>query len=94
MFWLVLTWLVAVFHFGKKTREDWKKVIVSYDMCHLNNLKVSKRLLPLPGDLAYIWYDVTKIIDSLHCKSECVTLTCMYHVACVLNGAMCVKLEH
>ena len=56
MFLLVLTWLVAAF--GKKTREDWKKVIVSYDnMCHL---KVSKKLLPLPGDLAYIWHNVTR----------------------------------
>ena len=69
VFLLVLTWLVAAF--GKKTREDWKKVIVSYyNMCHLNNLKVFKRLLPLPGDLAYIWHNVTQIIDSLHLRNH------------------------
>ena len=77
VFLLVLNWLVAAF--GNATRDDWRKIIVSYDnMCHLNNLKVAKEALPLPGDLKYIWLDVRKIIDSLHlrnhkddrCKSE------------------------
>ena len=39
-------------------------------MCHLNNLKASRRPLPLPGDLKYIWLDVQKIIDSLHIKNH------------------------
>ena len=69
VFLLVLTWLVAAF--GMKNRAEWKKIIVSYDnMCHLNNLKVSKKPLPLPGDLKHIWQDVTKIIDSLHLKNH------------------------
>ena len=44
---------------------------MSYDnMCHLNNLKVPKKPLPLPGDLQYLWLDVTKIIDELHIKNH------------------------
>ena len=57
--------------FGDKSREERKKIIVSYDnMCHLNNLKVAKKPLPLPGDLQYIWLDVKKVIDSLHMKNH------------------------
>ena len=69
VFLLLLTWLIAAF--GKKRREDWKKVTISYDnMCHLNNLKVARRPLPLPGDLAYLRLDVKKIIDDLHIKDH------------------------
>ena len=65
----MLAWLVAAF--GGRSREDRKDIIVSYDnMCHLNNLKVARRPLPLPGDLQYIWLDVKKIIDSLHIKNH------------------------
>jgi len=39
-------------------------------MCHVNNLKVSKKPLPLTGDLQYLWLDVTKINDELHIKSH------------------------
>ena len=49
------------------SREERKKVVLSYDnMCHLDNLKVAKKPLPLPGDLSHMWSDVGKIIDSLH----------------------------
>ena len=69
MFLLVLVWLIAAF--GHKSREERKRIIVSYDnMCHLNNLKVAKKPLPLPGDLQYLWLDVTKIIDELHIKNH------------------------
>ena len=69
MFLLVLVWLMAVF--GDKSREERKRIIVSYDnMCHLNNLKAAKKPLPLPGDLQYLWLDVTKIIDELHIKNH------------------------
>ena len=48
MFLLVLTWLTAAF--GNQSRTDWQKIILSYDnMCHLDNLKVAKQPLPLPG---------------------------------------------
>ena len=39
-------------------------------MCHLDNLKVARRLLPLPGDHKYIWQDITKVIDELHMKNH------------------------
>ena len=40
---------------------------VSYDnMCHLNNLKVDRSSLPLPGKFSHMWMDVKKIIDTLH----------------------------
>ena len=63
---LVLSWLVAAF--GHQSRKTWKGITLSYDnMCHLDNLRVSKRPLPLPGDLKYIWQDTFgKIIDTLH----------------------------
>ena len=48
VFLLTLTWLLLAF--GKESREKWRSLILSYDnMCHLNNLKVAKRDLPLPG---------------------------------------------
>jgi len=44
----MLTWLLAAF--GDESRDEWKKVILSYDnMCHVDNLKVARRELPLPG---------------------------------------------
>ena len=47
----------------------WKRITVSYDnMCHLNNLKVARCPLPLPGSLTHIWVEVNKIIDYLHIK--------------------------
>ena len=78
VFLLVLAWLVAAF--GKKKREDWKEVIVSYDnMCHINNLKVARHPLPLPGDLQHIWLDVRKIIDELHIKNHVDPRCQQYH---------------
>ena len=69
VFLRLLTWLIAAS--GRKSREDWKKITVSYDsMCHLNNLKVARQPLPLPGDLAYLWLDMKKIVDDLHIKNH------------------------
>ena len=69
VFLLVLTWLVSAF--GHLKREDWRKIILSYDnMCHLDNLKVAREPLPLPGDHKYIWQDITKIIDELHIRNH------------------------
>ena len=48
LFLLTLTWLIAAF--GAKKRDEWKEVTVAYDnMCHLDNLKIAKKELPLPG---------------------------------------------
>ena len=50
VFLLTLTWLMAAF--GTHKREKWQDITVAYDnMCHLNNLKVTKQELPLPGQL-------------------------------------------
>ena len=69
VFLLALLWLVA--EFGTCGREVWKKIIIAYDnMCHLNNLRVARQLLPLPGELKYIWMDVVKVIDELHIKNH------------------------
>ena len=69
IFLLTLSWLVT--RFGDKDRSKWEDIILSYDnMCHLNNLKVAKKPLPMPGDLQYIWLDINKIIDSLHIKNH------------------------
>ena len=48
VFLLILTWLIAAF--GHLTRDKWKNVILAYNnMCHVDNLKVAKKVLPLPG---------------------------------------------
>ena len=48
VFLLTLTWLVTAFQ--HMTRDEWESIILCYDnMCHLNNLKVVKNPLPLPG---------------------------------------------
>ena len=39
-------------------------------MCHLNNLKVAKEALPLPGDLKYIWSLHLRNHKDNRCKSE------------------------
>ena len=65
----MFTWLVSAF--GHLKKEDWRKIILSYDnMCHLDNLKVAREPLPLPGDHKYIWQDITKIIDELHIRNH------------------------
>lgn len=69
VFLLTLTWLMA--KFADKKREDWKEITLSYDnMCYLDNLKVTRKELPLPGQLKYIWSDINKIIDTLHIKNH------------------------
>ena len=57
--------------FSNLRREDWKHKFLAYDnMCHLDNLKVAKKELQLPGDLKYMWLDISKIIDSLHLRNH------------------------
>ena len=53
------------------SREERRQKVLCYDnMCHLNNLKVAKKPLPLPGHLSQLWFDVNKIIDSLHISNH------------------------
>ena len=48
VFLLILTWLIAAF--GHEKRDKWQNIILVYDnMCHVDNLKVAKKELPLPG---------------------------------------------
>ena len=62
---IILAWMVAAL--GKLSRDERKKITVSYDnMCHIDSLHVARRPLPLPGNLSHLWLDVNKIIDSLH----------------------------
>ena len=69
VFLLVLVWMIAAL--GSLTREERKKVVLSYDnMCHLDNLRVAKKALPLPGDLKFLWLDIKKIIDTLHIRNR------------------------
>ena len=69
VFLIVLTWLIS--EFGYKGRDMWKQITIAYDnMCHLNNLRVARQPLPLPGDLKFIWSDINKVIDDLHIKNH------------------------
>jgi hypothetical protein len=69
VFLIVLTWLIS--EFGCKGRDMWKQITIAYDnMCHLNNLRVARQPLPLPGDLKFIWSDINKVIDDLHIKNH------------------------
>ncbi len=80
VFLLVLVWLVTAF--GHLGRKDWKKIVLSYDnMCHLNNLKVAKKPLALPGKLQHIWLDVHKVIDDLHLRNHTDTRCQKYSAA-------------
>ena len=45
VFLLTLTWLMAAF---ADKKGEWKKLTLD-NMCHLDNLKVTKKDLPLPG---------------------------------------------
>ena len=64
VFLIVLVWMLSAF--AKMTQES-RKIILSYDnMCQLNNLKVARKPLPLPGNFSNMWLDVKKIIDTLH----------------------------
>uniref|UniRef100_A0A1X7V1C7 CxC5 like cysteine cluster associated with KDZ domain-containing protein n=1 Tax=Amphimedon queenslandica TaxID=400682 RepID=A0A1X7V1C7_AMPQE len=57
VFLIVLVWLIAAIKHLK--RRNWKKFILSYDnMCHLDNLRVAKKELPLPGDQKYLRLDM------------------------------------
>lgn len=40
-------------------------------MCHLNNLKVAKKPLPLPGELKHIWLDTVKVNDLKLHTTDC-----------------------
>ena len=65
---MTLLWLIT--EFGDKGRDFWKTITLSYDnMCKLDSLKVTRSPLPLPGDLKYIWKDISKVIDDLHIKN-------------------------
>ena len=63
-------------------------------MCHVNNLKVSKKPLPLTGDLQYLWLDVTKIIDDKnHADTRCIETqkrSCLMGI----NTISCKKILH
>ena len=69
VFLLVLAWLMAAF--GETKREECQKIKLAYDnTCHLDNLKVAKKPLPLPGGKQYLRTDINKIIDTLHIKDK------------------------
>ena len=41
--------------------------VLSYDnMCHLDNLRVAKEVLPLPAPFDTVWQRINKVIDRLH----------------------------
>lgn len=69
VFLIVLVWMMAAL--GRLTREERKKVVLAYDnMCHLDNLRVARKPLPLPGNLQHMWLDIIKIIDTLHISNH------------------------
>ena len=69
VFLIILVWLIAAFQ--RMSREERRKVFLSYDnMCHVDNLRVARRPLPLPGDLQFLWRDLNKVIDSLHLQNH------------------------
>ncbi len=69
VFLIVLVWLLSAL--GHLPRRVWKNTIIAYDnMCHLDNLSVAKKPLPIPGPQKYIWQDVRKTIDCLHIRNH------------------------
>lgn len=46
-------------------------VVLAYDnMCNLDQLRVTKKLLPLPPPMGKLWSNVTKVIDRFHLRNH------------------------
>ena len=69
VFLIVLVWMLTALQ-GLSREERRQKALCYDNKCHLNNLKVAKKPLPLPGHLSQLWFDVKKIIDSLHISNH------------------------
>ena len=67
VFLIILVWMMAMFK--DFARAERKKVVLSYDnMCHVDNLKVAKKPLPLPGDRIHCgWSAHMKLSPPLPC---------------------------
>ena len=63
VFLLTLAWLLSAF--GSQKLEKWQEItLLDGNMCHLNNLKVAEKELPLPpGQL--IWYNTGIVLLQL-----------------------------
>ena len=53
VFLLLLVWMTSAL--SHLSRVERKKIVLSYDnMCHVDNLRVAKKPLPLPGENSII----------------------------------------
>ena len=67
VFFIVLTWLIALLQSSAIKPEELQSIYLAYDnMCNLCHLKVARK--PLPLDRA--WLRMNKIIDSFHLRNH------------------------
>ena len=54
-----------------KTVEEYRKFYLSYDnICHVDELKLLSKPLPLPMPEDKIWLEINKVIDPLHINNH------------------------
>ena len=54
-------------HLRGKTVEEFRKYYLSYDnMCHIDELRLLSKPLPLPEPYNKMWFEINKVIDPLH----------------------------
>ena len=70
VFFIVLTWLIALLQSSVKP-EEVQSINLAYDnMCNLYRLKVARKPLPLKPPLDRAWLRMNKIIDSFHLRNH------------------------
>ena len=70
VFFIVLTWLIALLQSSVKP-EEVQSIYLAYDnMCNLCRLKVARKPLPLKPPLDRAWLRMNKIIDSFHLRNH------------------------
>ncbi|XP_022108991.1 uncharacterized protein LOC110989145 isoform X2 [Acanthaster planci] len=69
VFLILLAWLAI--HLKGISPTEWGKLSLVYDnMCHLDNMRVARKPLPLPWPWSHMWMLPKKCIDRLHIRSH------------------------
>ena len=69
VFLITIQWLLSILK--NLPESEWEKTVLAYDnMCHLDGLRAAQEDLPLLAPFNKMWFNVTKIIDSLHIKNH------------------------
>ena len=70
VFFIILTWLIALVLSSAIKPEELDSIYLAYDMCNLCCLKVARKPLVLKAPLGRGWLRINKIIDSFHLRNH------------------------